>query len=296
MKRLKPFLYFEPATVREAAELLARPKDGLIPLAGGTDLFVRMKRGEIRPAGLVNLKRIPKLNKIEKGSGKVLKIGALATIGALENSVLVRSSHPVLAEAAGLLGSPSIRNLGTLGGNIGRASPASDMSPSLIVLKARLSLTGSKGTRVVRLEDFFKGPGATVLKKGELITSIQVPPMAAGSGAAYLKLGRRAGVDLALVGVAGFLLLSGKGRDVKEAGLAIASCAPVPKRVKKAEEVLLSGSLTEARMKEAARVAAEGVSPIDDIRASAWYRKEMVEVLAYRALEKAFQLAEGGKK
>jgi len=134
------------------------------------------------------------------------------------------------------------------------------------------------------------------MKKGELITSIQVPPMARGSGAAYLKLGRRAGVDLALVGVAGFLLLSGKGRDVKEAGLAVASCAPVPIRVKKAEEVLLSGSLTEARMKEAARVAAEGVSPIDDMRASAWYRKEMVQVLAYRALEKALQLAEGGKK
>jgi carbon-monoxide dehydrogenase medium subunit len=296
LKRLKPFSYFEPATVREAAELLTQPKGGLIPLAGGTDLFVRMKRGEIRPSGLVNLKRIPGLNKIEGGARKGLKIGALVTIGALENSALIRASHPVLAEAAGVLGSPSVRNLGTLGGNIGRASPASDMSPSLIVLKARVSLKSSKGTREVALEDFFKGPGSTVMKKGELITSIQVPPMSPGSGAAYLKLGRRAGVDLALVGVAGLLVLSGKGRDVKEAGLAIASCAPVPKRVKKAEEVLLSGSLTEARLKEAARVAAEGVSPIDDIRASAWYRKDLVQVLAYRALQKALQLAEGGKK
>jgi CO/xanthine dehydrogenase FAD-binding subunit len=296
LKRLKPFSYFEPATVREAAELLAQPKGGLIPLAGGTDLFVRMKRGEIRPSGLVNLKRIPGLNKIEGGARKGLKIGALATIGALENSPLIRASHPVLAEAAGVLGSPSVRNLGTLGGNIGRASPASDMSPSLIVLKARVSLKSAKGTREVPLEDFFKGPGSTAMKKGELITSIQVPPMSPGSGAAYLKIGRRAGVDLALVGVAGLLVLSGKGRDVKEAGLAIASCAPVPKRVKKAEEVLLSGSLTEARLKEAARVAAEGVSPIDDIRASAWYRKDLVEVLAYRALQKALQLAEGGKK
>lgn len=296
MKRLKPFSYFEPATVREAAELLTQPKGGLIPLAGGTDLFVRMKRGEIRPSGLVNLKGIPGLNKIEGGARKGLKIGALATIGALENSPLIRASHPVLAEAAGVLGSPSVRNLGTLGGNIGRASPASDMSPSLIILKARVSLKSAKGTREVPLEDFFKGPGSTVMKKGELITSIQVPPMSPGSGAAYLKIGRRAGVDLALVGVAGLLVLSGKGRDVKEAGLAIASCAPVPKRVKKAEEVLLSGSLTEARLKEAARVAAEGVSPIDDIRASAWYRKDLVEVLAYRALQKALQLAEGGKK
>jgi carbon-monoxide dehydrogenase medium subunit len=282
--------------VREAAELLTQPKGGLLPLAGGTDLFVRMKRGEIRPSGLVNLKRIPGLNKIEGGSRKGLKIGALATIGALENSALIRASHPVLAEAAGVLGSPSVRNLGTLGGNIGRASPASDMSPSLIVLKARVSLESLKGKREVPLEDFFKGPGSTVMKKGEMITSIQVPPMSPGSGAAYLKIGRRAGVDLALVGVAGLLVLSGKGRDVKEAGLAVASCAPVPKRLKKAEEVLLSGSLTESRLKEAARVAAEGISPIDDIRASAWYRKDMVQVLAYRALERALQLAEGGKK
>ncbi len=295
MKRLRPFRYFEAGTVSEAVGILTREGLGAYPLAGGTDLLVRMKRGDLAPGALVNLKRIPGLGGIEREPGGGIRVGALAVISAIEHSPLVRTSYPVLAEAAGVLGSPSIRNLGTLGGNIGRASPASDMAPSLLILRARMLVEGPQGKREVEVREFFKGPGETVLSSGELITSFLLPDMAPGSGAVYERIGRREGMDCALVGVAALVTLSGKDHGVKDAGVALAAVAPVPLRAKRAEQVLLSGSLTEERMKEAARAAAEDCFPISDMRASGSYRQEMVQVLTYRALARALRLAEGGK-
>jgi carbon-monoxide dehydrogenase medium subunit len=295
VRRLKPFLYFEPTTLSKVFEILAEKGERASLLAGGTDLLVRMKKGEITPPALVNLKRIRGLDQIATEPGENLRIGALAPIAAVENSPLVNSSHPILAQAAGLLGTPSIKNLATLGGNVGRASPASDTVPPLIVLGARVAIEGPQGKRELDLEDLFSGPGTTTLAPGEVITSFFLPKMTSYSVATYEKLGRRAGVDIALVGVAVLLTLDVRGYEVKDARVALAAVAPVPLRAKRAEEVLLSGSLTEERMKEAARVAAEDSSPITDMRASASYRKEMVKTLTVRALGKAMELAQGGK-
>ena len=295
MKRIRPFRYFEPLTVAEALGILAKEGDGAYPLAGGTDLLVRMKRGDLAPGALVNLKRIAGLDGIEPEAGGGIRIGALAAISAVENSPLVSAGHRVLAEAAGVLGSPSIRNLGTLGGNIGRASPASDMAPSLMVLGAWLLAEGPRGKREIGVGEFFKGPGETVLDPGELITSFLLPAPAIGSGAAYERIGRREGMDCALVGVAALVTLSGKDRGVKDAKVALAAVAPVPLRPRKAEEVLLSGSLTEDRIGEAARAAAADCFPISDLRASGSYRQEMARVLTCRALTRAWRSAEGGR-
>lgn len=295
MRRLKPFSYFEPTTLSEAIDILAGEGGGAHPLAGGTELLVRMKKGEIVPSAVVNLKCIGGLDQIGKGPRGELRLGALAPIAAVENSPLVNSSHPVLAQAAGLLGTPSIRNLATLGGNVGRASPASDTVPPLIVLGARVAIEGPQGKRKLDLEDLFSGPGTTTLAPGEVITSFSLPGMVRHSGAVYEKLGRRAGVDIALVGVAVLLTLGERGTEVRDARVALAAVAPVPLRAKRAEEVLLSGSVTEGRLKEAARVAAKDSIPITDMRASASYRKEMVRVLTLRALGKALHLAQGGE-
>jgi carbon-monoxide dehydrogenase medium subunit len=293
--RLKPFSYFEPPTISEAIEILAGQANGAYPLAGGTDLLVRMKKGEITPSALVNLKCIRGLDQIEGEPGKGICIGALAPISAVEHSPVVTSSHPVMVQAASHLGSPSIRNLATLGGNVGRASPASDMIPPLIVLGARAAINGPVGRRELDIEDLFSGPGTTTLSSGEIITSFFLPEMPLHSGAVYVKLCRRAGVDIALVGVGALLMLGERDAEVKDARVALAAVAPVPLRANKAEEVLLSGSLTEERLREAARAAAEGSFPITDMRTSASYRKEMVRVLTLRALEKALHLAQGGK-
>ena len=294
MRRLKSFSYFEPADVKEAIRILAEQGSQAHPLAGGTDLLVRMKRGEITPTALVNLKGIEGLGEIKKESEKGISIGALTSISAIENSLLIRSSYPVLVEAAGVVGSPSIRNLGTLGGNIGRASPASDMAPALIVLRARALIEGLNGKGEVEIEKFFLGPGSTVLSPGDLITSFLLTERAPHSAAVYLKLGRREGSDCALVGVAALITLSGKKNEAREARVALSAVAPVPLRAKKTEEFLLSGPLNGDRIKEAARVAAEESSPITDARATGSYRKEMVMVLTFRAVSKALALAEKG--
>jgi carbon-monoxide dehydrogenase medium subunit len=290
MKRLKPFEYREPNTLEEAMTILAGEGPRAFALAGGTDLLVRMKQGVLAPSLLVNLKRIAGLDRIERSAGGGMAIGALAPIAAVERSGAVRQSYPVLLQAAGLLGSPSIRSLATLGGNVGRASPAADMVPALIALKARVVAEGPAGKKEVPIDAFFKGPGATVLEPAEIITVIFLPDPAPASGAAYLKLGRREGMDCALVGVAAALSLAGNDRVV-EARLAIASCGPVPLRAESAEAILLAGPLDVGRLREAARTTAENSCPITDMRACSDYRKEMVEVLAFRALRDAWQTA-----
>ena len=293
MKPLKPFDYFEPETLFEASRIFSEKEEGAFFLAGGTDLLVRMKKREVQPSALINLKRIPDLSGIEENPEKSLSIGALTPISTLVQSSLIRSESPVLSQAAGLLGSPSIRNLATLGGNIGRASPASDMAPPLMVLAARVSVEGSEGKREFPLESLFAGPGKTLLKPGEMMTSFGVPKMPSHSGAAYLKLGRREGMDLALVGVAVFLRLDEKG-ETAEARIALASVAPIPIRAGKAEEELLSGPMTEDRVRKAAMAAASDSCPISDMRASASYRREMIEVFTRRAIKEARRRAEGG--
>lgn len=258
-------------------------------------MLVRMKRGDVSPSAIVNLKRIEALKEIRSNAGNSVHIGALVSISDIENSPEVQSSHPILTQAAGVLGAQSIRNLATIGGNIGRVSPASDVAPSLMVLKARVGIEGPEGRRELEIGDVFVGPGATSLSDGEIITSFILPESAPNTGAAYLKLGRRGGGgDCALVGVAVLLTTGLEKAEIKDAGIAMSSVGPNPLRAKKAEEVIMSGNLDEKRMREAARAAAAETSPITDMRCSASYRKEMVQVLTFRALQEAMQKAEGG--
>jgi len=295
MKRLKTFNYFEPSTLWEAMEILAEQGDEALPLAGGTDLLVRMKRGDVHPASLVNLKRIKGLNQIIGEPGNGVTIGALASLAAVENSPRICSGFPVLTQAIRVLGIPSIRNLGTLGGNIGRASPAADSVPALIVLNAVVTVQGAQVKKEIKIEDFFLGPGKTILSTGEIITAVRLPEQPSRSGAVYLKLGRRAGAECALVGVAALIELSGRDNELKSARIALSAVSPAPLRAKKVEEILLSGPLTEVRAKEAARVALEVSCPLTDMRASGNYRREMSEVLAFRAIRSAYQIAKGGE-
>ena len=291
MKRLNDFSYFEPVSVTEAVETLAE-KEGAFPLAGGTDLLVRMKRGEIRPAALVNLKHIQDLKKIESESGNGTTIGALASISDIQGSPVSQAKLPLLVQAAGVIGVQSIRNIATIGGNVGRASPASDMSPSLMVLQARILMAGPKGKREVGMNDIFAGPGTTTLSNAEIITAFYIPEPSPHTGTAYLKLGRRTGGgDCALVGVA--TLLTVENDEAEDVGIALSSVGPKPMRALKAEEVMMSGPLDDERIREAARAAADEVNPITDLRCSASYRKEMVKVLTYRALIESLQKAKG---
>ncbi len=294
MQRIRPFTYFSAQTVREAAEILAREGADAYPLAGGTDLLVRMKSGVVKPRVLVDIKRIAALNGIAREKNGELRIGPLASLSAIEQSPLVRASHPVLPEAAGGMASVSIRNMATIGGNIGRASPASDMAPALIVLGARVIIEGALRKREVGVDAFCTAPGKSVLKAGELITGFAVPAMPGSSAAVYMRSGRREGMDCTLAGVAVFLALSPRDDGVKQAMVALSAVAAIPMRATRAEEILRSGSLTDARIREAARAAAADDScPISDMRATDTYRRTLVEVLAYRSVAHALRLAKG---
>lgn len=292
MRRLKPFPYFEPTTLSEAIGILVKAGHNPYILAGGTDLLVRMKRGLVNPSALVNLKRIQGLDRIEHQPGKGLRIGALTTISAIERSETIRSGFSVLSQAASSLASPAIRNLATIGGNVGRASPASDMFPVLIVLGARVVFEGPGGRKELPAEEVCSGPGTTCLGPGEIITSFIVPEQNSNSAGVYLKIGRRAGMDMALAGAAVWLDLDKNRREARKARVALPAVGPIPLRARETEACLLSGVLTPARILEAAKCAVEESSPTSDIRASAAYRKELIAVLTRRAIEQILEMTE----
>lgn len=293
MNRLKPFSYFEPTSLEEAVEILGEQGPSAVPFAGGTDLLVRMKIGLVRPSALINLKRIAGFDQIEMGKSGA-RIGALAKVAALESSDLIREQYPMVAQAAGVLGGPPVRSLATLGGNIGRASPASDMAPALLALDAKARVKGPDGERTLAVKQIFSGPGVTSLSPAELITSFELPPKKDRSGGVYLKIGRRQGMDCALVGVAAWLRLGEDDGLAAEVKIAFSSVGPTPLRSVQAEQALLSGTLTRQSLEEAAKVASEEITPMSDMRASESYRRQAARALTLRALVAALETAQKG--
>lgn len=279
--RLPHFEYFAPKTLEEACFLLVRHGTEASALAGGTDLLVKMKQRRLVPVYVINLKTIPGLDYIRYDEIDGLRIGALATIQSIKNSVLVRRNYRVLNEAAGVESSVQIRNRATIGGNISNASPAADAPLALITLGARIVIAGSDGRREVLLEDFFTGPGTNVLQLGEVIREIHVPRLAPGSGGAYLKHALRR-TDIAIVSASAVLTLS-KG-VCTDARIGLGSMAPTAIRARKAEDVLKGESITDEVVKRAVEAAAGEARPIDDIRGYAEYRMLTLRTVVERVI------------
>lgn len=287
--RLPKFEYLDPKTIEEACSLLSQHGDKARLIAGGTDLLIIMKHKEVTPEYLVGLKGIPNLDSIDADAEGV-RIGALATLRSIGDSAVVRERFPFLADIAGKMATHQIRNMGTIGGNICNAAPSADTAPSLICLGAKAKLVGPKKERIVTVEEFFTGPGETVLKAGEILTEIQVPNQPAHTGGAYLRL-TRLSVDLAVVGVAALVTLEGKGGLCKEARIALGAVAPTPIRAKKAEGVITGKKIEDGLIEEAAQIASEEARPITDVRGSAPYRTDIVRVLTKRAIGQALEQA-----
>ena len=293
MKRLPPFELAQPRSVAEAVALLIAAGGEGRALAGGTDLLVDLKLGVARPRLLVDLQGIPGLGFIERVAGGFC-IGALARVDALAGSAALRAGQRALWQAAGVLGSPSIRHLATVGGNLGRGSPASDLLPALMVHSARVTAEGPEGEREIPVEALPTGPGATCLRPGEIVTSVLVPNAPERTGAAHQKVGRRGGGwDLALVGVSASLTLAANG-TVSEARLALASVGPTVGRAREAEARLRGASPGEEALASAAEAAAEESRPVSDFRATADYRRRLTRVLVRRVLCEALEQARAG--
>jgi len=284
-RRLPRFNYLSPTTLEEALSLLAEHKGRAKVIAGGTDLVPKLKRREIgTPDYVIDLKGIPGLDKIENNAGG-LTIGALATIGAVESSPIIQQKFAILAQAAQSMASPQVRNRGTIAGNICNAVPSADSAPALLTLGAKLKLVSLKGERTVNIEDFFTGPNQTALTDEEILAAIQLPDMPPGSKGVYLKLSPRRAMDLAIVGAAA--VVTPQDSVCKDIRIALGAVAPTPTRVKEAETVLKGQKLDDNLIGKAAKAAAAESKPIDDHRASAEYRRDMVEVLVRRAIKQA---------
>jgi aerobic carbon-monoxide dehydrogenase medium subunit len=287
---LPKFAYYEPETVAEACSLISKSANRAKILAGGTDLLVKMKRGLERPESLVSLKRITTFSEIRYVPGESLNIGALVTISRLIASSIINEEFEILGQAAGMMALPQVRNRGTVGGNLCNASPAADTAPALVAMGSQVSITGLTGERIIPLEEFFTGPGQTALHQDEILTEIRVPVPSSRAGGSYAKLSLRHH-DLATVSVAAMVVFSPEGRVCEDARIVLGAVAPTVIRSHQAEQVLKGRTLDEGVIKEAARAASETTRPISDIRASAGYRKEMVMVLAGRAIEQAVEAA-----
>jgi carbon-monoxide dehydrogenase medium subunit len=289
--RLPHFEYFQPKTLEQACSLLATHPDEVAPLAGGTDLFVKMKQRRLVPRYVVNLKGIPGMDYITYDENEGLRIGALATIQSLKNSVTVKRHCSMLAAAAGVESSVQIRNVATLGGNIANASPAADAPLALIALGASALITRSGGQREVLLEDFFTGPGKTVLQPGEIIREIHIPPLPPRTGGAYLKHAMRR-TDIAIVSCAVVLtLVDDLCNDIK---IGLGSVGPTAFRARKAEGLLKGKKITDDIADAAAQAAVDESRPIDDIRGYAEYRTTTVLAITKQTIMQALQDARLG--
>lgn len=282
--------YEAPATVNDAVALLASANGAPArPLAGGTDLIVQMRTGQVDPGLVVDLKRIPELTGIRIGAGGLL-LGA-ATCGAeIQEHAELCETWPGLAEAADLIGSSQVQGRASLGGNLCNASPAADSVPALIANAAVCRIAGPGGERRVPVEEFATGPGENALAPSEILVSLEVPRPAPRSGDAYLRLIPRSEMDIAVAGAAVALTLDADGR-VSAARVVIGAVGPRACLVPDAAAALLGSTLEESTLERVAAAASAAANPIDDKRGTVAYRRRVVGVLAKRAALRAAERA-----
>jgi len=276
--------YHSVTTLREALSLLERYAGRARIVAGGTDLMLELERS-LRPGvdTLVDVTRIPGLDAITLDEEGVIHLGPLVTHNHCVASALIRERAAPLAEAAWQVGSPQIRNRGTVAGNLITASPANDTITPLMALDARLTLASARGARVVPLREFYTGVRRTVMQPDELLVDIAFPALRPGQKGVFLKLGLRRAQAIAVVNAAVVLTL--ESGAVRQAAITLGAVAPTIIHARRAEAYLARRSLEAETVEMAARLAQEAATPIDDVRASAAYRREMTRILVLRALE-----------
>jgi len=287
---LPSFDYVIPSSASEVTKLLLKSNGDARLFMGGTDVFVRMRDGFFAPKILIDLKRLPGMTAITFTKRKGLTIGAGVDMNTLARHPAVIENYPLLVQAIDSVASYQLRTRATMGGNLTNASPAADTAPAALVLGANLVLHGRRGQRVVPIEKFFLGPGKTAIKPGEFLIRIEIPPPPKNAVGRYLKLGRNAHGDLAIVGVAVLGYPDKKAKSGFTFRIALASVAPTPIRAPNAEAILSVSPLTPDVIESAAIAAMETAKPIDDVRASAVYRKAMVRALTKRAVNQVSSL------
>jgi carbon-monoxide dehydrogenase medium subunit len=276
--------YLDVTTIEEAIHALAEKGERARIVAGATDLILELERG-IRTGieTLIDITRVPKLDQITIDEDDVIHLGPLVTHNHCVESRLIRARAYPLARAAWEVGAPQIRNRGTIAGNLITASPANDTITPLMALNASVTLQSAKGSRTVTLKDFYKGVRKTVMQPDELLVDISFPAMKASARGTFIKLALRRAQAISIIDAA--LVVDLEANAVKSASITLGAVAPIIIHAEAAENYLLGKKLTDEVIEEAARITMEATKPIDDIRGSAAYRREMVRVCTSRGLK-----------
>lgn len=281
------FDYLEPKTLKKCCELLERYGNEAKLIAGGTALLIWMRLRLLNPKVVISLGKIPGFDRIRFTAKHGLRIGAGARHRDIELSKPVRQHYPLLHETFRKIAQPRIRNMGTIGGNLCQADPLTDPGASLMALDAKVVLTSTKGERTLPLESFFVDYYETAIEPGEILTEIRVPPPIKNLAWAHIKFTPRTEEDFATVGIA--LAIQGQNSRCEDVRLAMNSVGPTIFRAKKAEEVVRGKQLTDELLSEMGKAAATEADPIDDLRGTADYKRDVVKVLVQRAAKQALK-------
>jgi aerobic carbon-monoxide dehydrogenase medium subunit len=280
---MQEYDYHAAGSLAEAIDLLGRYGDDAHLLAGGTSFLLMHRQGLLQPGHVVGLRGVKELSGI-RANGGGLEIGATTTHRQVVYSAEAKAFCPTLTENFSRIATVRIRNQATVGGNLVHADPAQDPPPMLLALDAEVTIAGPKGERTVPLDGFFEDIFQTAVQEGEVLKSIKIPPLPAGSRTKYVKFLPRTEDDYATVAVAARLQL-GTGNRCEDVRIGLGAAAPIPMRAKRAESALRGQTLTPALIDEAAALAREEVDPLSDVRGSANYKREMARVWVGRALK-----------
>jgi carbon-monoxide dehydrogenase medium subunit len=280
---MQTFTYFRPTDLSELFDLMQHYPAACKLLAGGTDLLVRLKSGKIAPDAIIDIKAIPEIQGAIKQLGGSYVIGALTLMADLEYDPIIQTIFPALAEAVHNIGSVQVRNRATIAGNLCNASPAADSAPALLIYNAVVVCLSPRGERKLALQKFLTGPGTTALTADEIVKQIILPTPPANQAAAFARLTRRKGVDLATINLCCQVNSNGLTRFV------LGAVGPVPVVVEEKDGLLTSPAQSDAAKKACIADLMRKATPITDVRASKEYRQAMLEVLGFRVLMAALK-------
>ena len=286
-----PFEYLNPNQVSEAISLLQKHGEEAKILAGGHSLIPAMKLRFAMPEYLIDISGIDGLEYIHEKDGQ-LKIGAMTRESSLEESNLIKDNYPLLLDTVKMIADPQVRNMATVGGNLAHGDPANDHPATMIALRASVAVEGPNGRREIGIDDFFPDFFTTALEDNEILTEIRIPVSQPGSGGAYQKIERKVG-DYAAAAVACQLSLEADGK-IQQIGIGLTNVGPVPIRSVGAEGNLRGKTPDDSLIQESGRLAAEECNPVDDLRGSADYKRDLVNELTQRAIKISIERAERG--
>lgn len=280
----------EPKTLEEALEMLS-VRDNLTVIAGGTDVLVKLREEILNSLNLISIRNIDGLNKIKILKDGSIEIGAMTTFAEIFRNEIINKNISILSQAAVSMGGPQIRNMATIGGNICNGAVSGDSAPALFALNSKLKLKSKTGERIVKIKDFYKGPGEVNIKKDELLISIIIEKKDyENKYGTYIKFANRNAMDIALMGVA--VLVEVKNKKFKDLRIALGVAGPTPIRCEIAESKGKHMNITDENMKLIGNLALKSSKAIDFWNASKEFKENLIEELTYRALEESVERAE----